>query len=69
MNLRQILLEITLDLSNAYDYKFVGGTNWEYNFEISTGTKYSVEFIPLSDGDSNSYERMYYTRNKGQFVA
>jgi hypothetical protein len=64
MNLRQILLEITLDLSNAYEYKFVGGTNWEYNFEISTGTKYSVEFAPLSDGDSNSYERIYHTTNK-----
>jgi len=63
MKLISILYEISLDLSNAYDYKFVGGENWEYDFEISTGTKYTVAFSPISDGE-DAYERTYFVTNK-----
>lgn len=63
ISLLGILNEISLDLSNAYDYKFVGGENWKYEFEISTGTKYAVTFNKMNE-EGDTYERVYFVTNK-----
>jgi len=60
IKLKQILNEITFDISTAFPFRYIGGKYNEYLF--STGKhKYKVAFKP--DGES-TYERVYNTINR-----
>jgi hypothetical protein len=60
---KDLLVEITLDLSNAYEYKYIGGSDPSYDFTTSTGTDYTVTF-KKSHEDDGIFERLYYPTNK-----
>lgn len=61
IKLRQILNEITFDISTAFPFKYIGGKNNEYRFNTGKN-EYAVAFKP--DGES-TYERVYHTTDRG----
>jgi hypothetical protein len=62
IKLKQILNEITFDLSTAFDpITYIGGENNEYRFNTGKN-EYAVAFKP--EGES-TYERVYHTTDRG----
>jgi hypothetical protein len=61
IKLKQILNEITFDLSTAFPFKYIGGKDNEYRFDTGKN-EYKVVFKP--DGES-TYERVYHTTDRG----
>ena len=60
-HLKQLLTELTFNLSTALPFTFIGGKYNEYTFKTDVN-EYKVAFKP--DGES-SYERVYHTTNRG----
>jgi hypothetical protein len=60
IKLKQILNELTFDLSTALPFTYTGGQYNEYTFKTDIN-EYKVAF--KSDGES-TYERVYHTTNR-----
>lgn len=55
-----LLLEYSFDLSNTYDYQYIGGTNTKsYKFKTAKDTDYYVDFVPNTK-NKGQYERVYH---------